>query len=132
MGPGIYAEDDGAGAEGRRRDGGSVAGQVFLWLAWALGAGITGLALTASVGILRSGAPTSVPAAARGDIDAGGFSWLIIEVAAVVVLGLAMAWGLFRWSGRSRQTDAIAAQATRAQYDGPRGDTDRTTLRDMR
>jgi hypothetical protein len=96
---------------------GGVAGKIFLWVAWALAAAFWAFMLTTGYGIIQA---ADNPALARGDAqaDAGGISWLLIEVVGgLVVLGLAIAWGSFRWATRNKANDPITEASTRAEYD---------------
>jgi hypothetical protein len=96
---------------------GGVGGQIFLWLAWAAAAIFWGVMLTTAAGIL--GAADS-PAVARpgGGADAGGISWFLINVVGgTVVLGLAIAWGAYRYATRNKANDPMTEAATRAEYD---------------
>ena len=77
---------------------------------WAFG-------LTAFFGILQA---VNNPALARGEAqaDAGGVSWMLINViGGLVVLGLAIAWGSWRWATRDKGKDAMTEAATHAEYD---------------
>ncbi|MDO8900174.1 MAG: hypothetical protein Q7V15_02355 [Phenylobacterium sp.] len=47
-------------------------------------------------------------------------SWELIYPIAAAVLGLAIAYGLFRYSRRNRRNDAITEQATREEYHHPK------------
>jgi hypothetical protein len=96
---------------------GGVAGKIFLWLAWAAAAVFWGLMLTTAVGILQAGDSAAL---ARGDAqaDAGGVSWMLINViGGLIVLGLAIAWGSYRWATRDKRKDAMTEAATHAEYD---------------
>ena len=96
---------------------GGVAGKIFLWIAWALAAGFWAFMLTTAAGILAAG---DTPAIGRpgADADAGGISWLLIDViGGLVVLGLAIAWGSWRWASRDKRKDGMTEAATHAEYD---------------
>ena len=96
---------------------GGVGGKIFLWLAWALAAAFWALLLTTGAGILQAG---DNPALSRGgaQADAGGVSWaLITVVGGLVVLGLAIAYGSYRWASRDKSKDAMTEAATHAEYD---------------
>lgn len=116
-----YSEADTYDAD-RRDDhaetsGGGLGGQIFLWLAWALAAAFWGVVLTTGVGILGVGPPPS-NGPGPGEVDAGGISWLLINfIGGLVVLGLAIAWGSYRWATRDRRKDPITEAATHAEYD---------------
>ena len=94
---------------------GGKAGMVFLWLAWAAAAVFWGFVLSTGVGILQSGSPEA--AQPGGGADVGGVSWLVIDVIGVVLLGLALAWGMARWAWRNKTKDPMTEAATRAEYD---------------
>ena len=96
---------------------GGVAGMVVLWIGWAMAAAIWAFGLTAFFGILQA---VNNPALARGEAqaDAGGVSWMLINViGGLVVLGLAIAWGSWRWATRDKGKDAMTEAATHAEYD---------------
>lgn len=96
---------------------GGVAGQTFLWLAWAAAAIFWGVILTTGLGILSAG---DNPAISRpgGGADAGGISWFLIAVVGgTVVLGLAIAWGAWRYATRDKSKDPMTEAATHAEYD---------------
>lgn len=96
---------------------GGVAGQIFLWVAWALAAAFWAFALTTGVGILSMGGPaTNGPG--PGEVDAGGVGWMLINViGGLVILGLAIAYGAYRYATRDKRNDPITEAATHAEYD---------------
>lgn len=96
---------------------GGAGGLIFLWTAWALAAAFWAVMLTTAAGILQA---AGNPALARGEAqaDAGGISWMLINViGGLVVLGLAIAWGSYRWASRDKRKDAMTEAATHAEYD---------------
>jgi len=93
-------------------------GLAFLWVAWAVTAAwFFPFALRTSVGILEATGRTD--AMPGGAVDAGGMSLVMLEVVGVVILGLALAYGAFRYATRNRALDPIGEAATKAQYDAP-------------
>ena len=55
------------------------------------------------------------------DGDAGGWMWLLIDVAFVAVLGAALIYGIVQWRNRpkSRAAQERRDQATRRLFDSP-------------
>jgi hypothetical protein len=47
------------------------------------------------------------------------FSWEIAFPLGVVVLAIAVAWGLIRYQTRDRANDAVTEEATRLEYEHP-------------
>lgn len=43
-------------------------------------------------------------------------AWIWVTVVGPIVLGLVLAYGLYRTSGRNRRMDAVTEAATRSQY----------------
>lgn len=107
-----YAHE--AGRTGRA--GGSTGAQIFLWIAMAIAAAFWGLTSTTAFGILGSIGPAGAPG--PGEIDAGGVGWVLINfVGGVLILGGALAYGVYRWASRDRRKDALTEAATHAEYD---------------
>ena len=114
--------DDAAYVRERRDDSygetasGGVAAKIFLWVAWALAAAFWAFSLTTGIGILSSVGPASGPG--PGEADAGGVSWMMITfVGGLLVLGGALAYGVYRYSSRNKANDALTEAATHAEYD---------------
>ena len=57
------------------------------------------------------------------DSDAGGWLWLVIDVGFVVILAVALAYGIYMWRTRSRDqiVERIRDEATREGYRNPNG-----------
>ena len=57
------------------------------------------------------------------DSDAGGWLWLVIDVGFVVILAVALAYGVYMWRTRSRNqiVERIRDEATREGYRNPSG-----------
>jgi hypothetical protein len=57
------------------------------------------------------------------DSDAGGWLWLVIDVGFVVILAVALAYGIYMWRTRSRNqtVERIRDEATREGYRNPNG-----------
>jgi hypothetical protein len=55
--------------------------------------------------------------------DAGGWLWLLIDVAFVVILAVALGYGTYMWRTRSRNkaVERIRNEATRETYRNPNG-----------
>jgi hypothetical protein len=55
------------------------------------------------------------------DGDAGGWMWLLIDVAFVVVLGAALVYGIVQWRNRPKSpaVEERRDQATRRLFDKP-------------
>jgi hypothetical protein len=95
-----------------RRDVGAT---VFLWLAWAVAAFFWVGALTTAVSIMGA-EPGAV--AAEGGADAGGIGWGLINfVGGLIVLGLAIAYGSYRYASRDKRRDPMTEASTAALYD---------------
>jgi hypothetical protein len=56
---------------------------------------------------------------ALGPADAGGAGFFLIDVIGAAVLGLAIAYGLFRYYTRDRRLDPLTEAATREAYAHP-------------
>lgn len=48
--------------------------------------------------------------------DYSGWLWVIVDVAAVVILAAAMVYGARRYANRNRARDAVSDAATQANY----------------
>jgi hypothetical protein len=55
--------------------------------------------------------------------DAGGWLWLVIDVGFVVILAIALVYGIYMWRTRSRNqtVERIRDEATRETYRNPNG-----------
>jgi hypothetical protein len=55
--------------------------------------------------------------------DAGGWLWLVIDVGFVVILAVALVYGIYMWRTRSRNqtVERIRDEATREGYRNPNG-----------
>ncbi len=115
------------GLETYEDTGSGLAGKAFLWIAWALAAVFWGFLLTTGVGILQA---TRAPSLARpvGGADIGGLGFFAMDVmGGLVVLGLAIAFGMWRYSSRDKSMDPVTEAATAATYemvDAAGGDDD--------
>jgi hypothetical protein len=93
------------------------AGTTFLWIAWAIAFAFWAFAMSTFFGILEAigrGGPGSI----RGGVDAGGVGFLLMDViGGVIVLGVALGWGMARWATRDKRRDAVTEAATAALYD---------------
>jgi hypothetical protein len=92
------------------------AGTAVLWIGWALAFAFWVFAMSTFFGILEAigrGGPGSI----MGGIDAGGAGFLLMDViGGVIVLGIALAWGMARWATRDKRQDAVTEAATAALY----------------
>lgn len=95
---------------------GGTAGQVFLWVAWALAAAFWAMVGTTAVHILMAGDNPAM-ALGGGDAEGGGLQWFSMTVVGVAILGLAIAFGAWRWATRDKRRDPMTERATRAEYD---------------
>lgn len=95
-----------------RRDLGATA---FVWLAWAAAAFFWGATLTTAVNIL--GTPAPAQGLGAGEADAGGVGWGLMNFVGVIILGLAIAYGGFRYMTRDKRKDGVTEAATAALYD---------------
>jgi hypothetical protein len=110
--------DDTDSAYGGATTSGGVGGRIFLWTAWALAAAFWAFMLTTAGGIFQALSRGPAGGPGPGEVDAGGISWLLINfVGGVVVLGGALAYGLYRYSSRDKGRDAATEAATHALYD---------------
>jgi hypothetical protein len=55
--------------------------------------------------------------------DPGGWLWLVIDVGFVVILAIALVYGIYMWRTRSRNqtVERIRDEATRETYRNPNG-----------
>jgi hypothetical protein len=95
----------------------SVAGTAFLWVAWALAAAFWAATFTTAMGIMAAlSHPTQ--AGPAGGADAGGVGFALMDVVGgIVILGLALAYGLYRYSTRDKRLDPVTEASTAALYD---------------
>lgn len=119
LGPTFHQSDgrssDRASGYGEGRRG--MASQIFLWFAWAAAAAFWGLTLTTGVGILSASNPMAM-GVDSGEAGAGGVGWMLINfIGGLVILGLAIAYGSYRYSTRDKRKDAMTEAATHATYD---------------
>jgi hypothetical protein len=114
-GYGEYRSDEDLG--GYEDTGSGVAGKAFLWVAWAAAALFWGFMLTTGVGILKAGNNPALHAGGAA-ADAGGLGFLLMDViGGLFILGLAIAWGAWRWASRDKSMDPMTEAATAATYD---------------
>ena len=91
---------------------------IFLWIAWGLTAAwFFPFALRSAIGILSATPNAGAPAADAP--DPGGAGFVLIDIVGVAVLGLALAYGLYRYATRNRALDPLSEAATKRQYDAP-------------
>lgn len=110
-----YERDSYARQEPVETASGGVGGKIFLWVAWAAAAAFWAFSLTTGIGILNSTRGANGPG--PGEVDAGGVGWGLMNVVGVTILGLAIAYGAFRYFTRDKRNDALTEAATRAEYD---------------
>jgi hypothetical protein len=91
-------------------------GLAFIWIAWAIGFAFWAFTMSSFFGIV-SALTAGVPGGIQGGIDAGGAGVLLMEVAGVVILGGAIAWGAARWATRDKSLDPMTEASTAALYD---------------
>jgi hypothetical protein len=102
--------------EAEPNTGGGIAGQTFLWIAWALAAAFWAAVGTSALGILQAGDNPAM-ALGGGEADGGGLQWFIIDVVGALILAAALAFGVYRYATRDRRKDPMTERATRAEYD---------------
>jgi hypothetical protein len=93
------------------------AGMAFLWVAWTLAFAFWAFAMSTFFGILRAiaaGGPGSI----LGGVDMSGGAYLLMDViGGVIVLGVALAWGMAQYMTRDKSRDAVTEASTAALYD---------------
>jgi hypothetical protein len=87
----------------------------FVWLAWAAAAFFWGMTLTTAAQIMGTPAPSQ--SLGPGEADAGGVGWGLMNFVGVIILGLAIAYGGFRYMTRDKRKDGVTEAATAALYD---------------
>lgn len=116
MAAGPYGETEYRDTGAYESTGRGVAGQIFLWVAWAAAAIFWGFSLTTGLGILSSTPAVNGPG--PGEADAGGVGWMLINfVGGLIVLGGAIAYGAYRYASRDKRLDPMTEAATHAEYD---------------
>jgi hypothetical protein len=125
-----YAETRADGAHrqagyGAHRDLGAT---IFVWVAWAAAAFFWGVTLTTAFNIL--GTPAPAQALGPGEADAGGVGWGLMNFVGVIILGMAIAYGAFRYFTRDKRKDPMTEASTHALYDNieRRGGDDESAL----
>lgn len=90
---------------------------IFLWIVWALAAAFWTATFTTALGILQAAShPTA--ASGTGGADAAGVGFALMDVVGgMVILGLAIAYGLYRYSTRDKRLDPVTEASTAALYD---------------
>lgn len=110
-----YADDHRAGRAGRAERVPIGGGLIFLWIAWIVAALFWAASMRIDFGILE--AVQHPMAAMQGDVAEGGLQWALIDIVGVVVVGLAILYGLARYVTRNRRNDPVTEAATAALYD---------------
>jgi hypothetical protein len=90
---------------------------IFLWIAWALAAAFWSATFSTALGILQA---VTHPAdtSGVGGVDAGGVGFALMDVVGgMVILGLAIAYGLYRYSTRDKRLDPVTEASTARLYD---------------
>ena len=129
-----YPEQSTPYAEVRTHDAGygrahrDLGATAFVWLAWAAAAFFWGMTLTTAFNIL--GVQPPAQATGPGEADAGGIGWGLMNVVGAGILGLAIAYGLFRYATRDKRKDPMTEASTAALYDNieRRGGDDEVSL----
>ena len=100
------------------RAGGSSPEQAFVWVFLILALAVQTM-FTAMYfrGLMSSRAPFL--AGPSGAVDAGGASWILMDVFGALLLGLGLAYGLFRYYTRDKRLDPLTEAATRDAYEHP-------------
>jgi hypothetical protein len=105
-------------AAGERRSYGHATERNVLWVLLILNlAWFTPFAVSTGSGIMQ--ALMRSPAWTEGAQGASGAGYLLMDVVGVLVLGLAIAWGLLRYQTRNRALDPLTEAATREEYEHP-------------
>lgn len=122
-----HARHDTAYAHGGHWGAGAT---IFTWVAWALAASFWAATFTTALGIFESITHPTQQVGGSGGVDAGGVGWAMIDVVGgVIVLGLALAYGLFRYATRDKRMDPVTEASTAALYNGiERGGDDESSL----
>ena len=93
-------------------------GVIFLWVMWLLTAAwFFPFAISTTAGILEAVAQPSPLPPGYVPTGAGGAQWALLEVGGVILLGVAIAYGLYRYHTRDRALDPAAEAATKDIYD---------------
>jgi hypothetical protein len=92
-----------------------VGANIFIWIAWVVAFAFWAFSMQTAVGIIQDIAET--PASVVGNVDLAGIGFAIMTIGAVVVLGLAIAWGAERWATRDKSLDPLTEAATARLYD---------------
>jgi hypothetical protein len=108
------AERDHTPDRAARRTTGST---IFVWIAWALAAAFWVASLTTGIGILQATGDGTGQALNAGEVDAGGAGWGLMNFVGVAILGLALAYGAYRYATRNRRNDPVTEASTAALYD---------------
>lgn len=109
-----YSDGRAANADALRER--SVGEHIFIWIGWALAAAFWGATMTTFFGIIR--AVQQPTPGAMGATDAGGVGFLLMDVVGgLVVLGLAIAFGMFQFARRNRSLDPVTEASTARLYD---------------
>lgn len=89
----------------------------FIWIAWALAMSFWAASFTTALGILQAVShPTETTGV--GGADAGGVGFALMDVVGgIVILGLALAYGLYRYSTRNKAMDPVTEASTARLYD---------------
>ncbi len=102
----------------QKRDPGYLVLTLLLFIAVA---GFLPVATMTGGGILQAVADGG--AAASAGTPPSAIPYLLIDVVGVVLLGLGLAYGVYRYHTRDRRLDPLTEAATKAQYDEKSGPT---------
>jgi hypothetical protein len=105
-------------------------GLIFLWVAWLLAGAFWLFSFGIDVGILK--AVQHPFAQVNGSAGASGVGWMLIDVVGVLVVGLALLYGLARYTTRNRRNDPVTEATTAALYDQAGDEPDGGTSRSPR
>jgi len=93
------------------------AGTAFLWIAWAVVFAFWAFSMSTFFGILQAIAAGG-PGTIMGGVGAGGAGYLFMDlIGGVIVLGVALAWGMAQYATRDKRRDAVTEASTAALYD---------------
>lgn len=109
-----YAADEAVDERAPYRDVGAT---IFLWIAWAVAFAFWAFSMSTFFGILHAIADHGA-GGLMGGVDMGGAGYAVIDViGGVIVLGLALIYGLARYATRDKAMDPITEAATKDLYD---------------
>jgi len=105
------------------------AGLAFLWVALILNlAWFSAFAVSTASGIFAA-LSRAQPVTNDVPVHAGGAQWAILEVVGPILLGLVMAYALYRYATRNRRLDRRVTVHSNVTYDVPASERAPETVR---